>query len=99
MTTPHQPTIIKYALALRGYKQTDVARECDVEPTTVGAVINGRSRSQRIERRIAAITGMPLAELWPQWHGPSARRSRRPTMSHAQVVESLRAAAPARAVG
>jgi len=91
--SPQQPALIKYALALRGYTQTGVARECDVEATTVGAVIHGRSRSKKIEARIAAITGMALAELWPQWHSPSAKRSRRPVMSAMQVAELLRASA------
>lgn len=94
----HEPAKIKYALALRGYQQTDIARECDVEPNTVSAVIHGRSRSKRIEMKIAAITGLPLAELWPQWHGPQSERRRRRAVSPAQVAEALRAL-PARAAG
>lgn len=90
MTQPHQSSLIKYALALRSYTQRDVARECDVEPSTVSMVINGRGRSRRVENRIAAITGVPLSELWPQWHGPAARRPRRAPMSPVQVAALLR---------
>lgn len=86
----HEPAKIKYALALRDYQQTDVARECRVEPNTVSAVIHGRSRSKRIEMRIAAITGLALAELWPQWYGASAKRRRRPSLSPVQVADALR---------
>lgn len=93
----HEPAKIKYALALRGYQQTDVAKECGVEPNTVSAVIHGRSRSKRIEMRISAITGLQLVELWPQWHGARSERRRRP-VSAAQVAEALRSM-PARAAG
>jgi len=85
------PELIKYAIALRGRTQRDIARECDIDsPSTVSMVINGRSRSKRIETRIAAITGMTLAELWPQWYGPHAQR-RRPAMSPMKIAEALRA--------
>lgn len=63
------PAQIKAALTIAGYRQTEVAQELGVAPTTVGAVINGRSRSKLVEERISALTGLPLAELWPQWHG------------------------------
>lgn len=63
------PAQISAALKVAGYRQTDLADELGVAPTTVGAVIHGRSRSTQIEERIAAITGYVLAELWPQWHG------------------------------
>lgn len=87
----HQAARIKFALSLRNHTQVDVAQQCNVQPTTVGAVIHGRSRSKRVELRIAAITGMPLAELWPQWHGPHADRRRRPALSPMKVAEALRA--------
>ena len=84
------PAYIKAALEVANYSQADVARDCGVEPTTVGAVIHGRSRSRQIELRIAAITQTPLAELWPQWHGPKAKsRRRRATSSF--TADALRA--------
>lgn len=84
---------LKYELALRDMTQADIASQCGVEPTTVGAVIHGRSRSKKVELRIAIITRLPLAELWPQWHGPNAKPRRRRTSSTAQTADALRAAA------
>ena len=63
------PAQIKAALTMAGYKQTDVATACGVAPTTIGTVINGRSRSRGVEEWISKTTGIPLAELWPQWYG------------------------------
>lgn len=77
----YQATRIKVALMARGYKQTDVAAACGVLPTTVSQVIHGRSRSERIERKIAEVTGHDLAELWPQWHGTDAKRRARITQA------------------
>lgn len=84
---------IKYELALRDYTQADVASELKVKPTSVGAVIQGRSRSKKIELRIAAITRMSLAELWPQWHGDQVKSRRRRRNSNTQATEALRASA------
>lgn len=86
-----QPAKIKYELALHDYTQADVARECGIAPTTVGAVVHGRSRSRKVELRIAAITQKPLAELWPQWHGPDAHRRRRKPTTTSRAAETLRA--------
>jgi lambda repressor-like predicted transcriptional regulator len=86
------PAQIQAALKMRGISQVDVAKECgEVSPTAVYQVIQGNSRSQRIEMCIARITGLKLAELWPQWHGPKS--GRRPVMSTAQVADALRARA------
>jgi len=88
--TEHNPAKIKCALMLRGYRQADVAGECGVENNTVWAVIHGRSRSRKIENRIAAITGISLADLWPQWHGQDATRRRRRAIDVVKVAEALR---------
>lgn len=88
-------TRIRMALLAAGYTQANIARACSVEATTVSAVVNGRGRSKRIEERIALMTGLPLAELWPQWYGPEAakRRLKRQRMSPSQITEVLRAMA------
>jgi lambda repressor-like predicted transcriptional regulator len=67
------PADIKAALMKAGYSQTDVARECSVTPTSVSDVINGRSRSKRIENRISIILRAPKGDLWPQWYGPDGK--------------------------
>jgi len=63
------PAQIKALLTIAGHKQKDVADELGVTPTSVNAVISGRSRSKQVEEWIAAATGRPLLELWPQWYG------------------------------
>ncbi len=63
------PAQIKAALAVAGFKQVDLARDLGLAGNTINAVINGRSRSKQVEERIAEITRLPLAELWPQWYG------------------------------
>lgn len=63
------PAQIKAALTIAGYKQTEAAEQCGVAPTTIGAVISGRSRSKQVEEWIAATTGLALIDLWPQWYG------------------------------
>lgn len=85
------PAQIHAALKMRELSQAEVARMCDVTRATVHQVIHGRSRSARIERRIAAATGLPLAVLWPQWHGDAASTRRRPRMTADSMLEALRA--------
>jgi lambda repressor-like predicted transcriptional regulator len=76
------PAQIQAAIRMREYTQAKIAQECGVEPNTVSAVIHSRSRSKQVERRIANVTGLPLSELWPAWHGPAdQRRSRRVPVS------------------
>jgi len=78
------PAEIQAALKMRDYSQTELAAEVvgrsgkRVTPTSVYQVIQGRARSKSIELRIAAIINKPLAEIWPQWYGPTASRSARP---------------------
>ncbi|KAB2899857.1 MAG: helix-turn-helix transcriptional regulator [Dokdonella sp.] len=87
-----QATRVRMALMAAQYTQSDIARECGVAPNTVSAVVHGRSRSRQIETRIALVTGIDPAELWPQWYGPEAKaKRRRNRMSHAQIAEALRA--------
>lgn len=74
------PAQIKAALAMASppASQKEVALQCGVSPSLVYDVIHGNRRSTRVANRIAVITRLPLAELWPQWFGPNARRRRRP---------------------
>ncbi len=71
------PAQIKAALEMRDTRLVDIAKQCGgVTRGTVTRVVRGQSRSQRIEKRIAATIGLPLAEIWPQWYGPKAKRRR-----------------------
>lgn len=62
------PHDIRVALKKNGYSLTSVAEDVGVRSQTVGQVIDGKGRSERIEQRIAEITDIPLYYLWPQWH-------------------------------
>lgn len=84
------PAHIKAALELRTTTQAAIASQCGVTPTAVNDVVHGRKRSRQIELRIAAVTQLPLAELWPQWHGPKANKRRRVASSF--TADALRAA-------
>jgi lambda repressor-like predicted transcriptional regulator len=79
------PAMIQAALKVRSVSQADIARRCRVTHTGVYQVIQGRARSSKIEECIAELTGLTLAELWPQWHGKASNKPARE-----QVLESLR---------
>jgi hypothetical protein len=86
--------MIKAAIGLAGVTQSEIAKHCGgIRPTTVSMVVNGVGRSKRVELRISEITGLKLAELWPDWYGPSANRARRPALSPSQIADALRARA------
>lgn len=86
-------TTVKIALMLAQVTQADIARQCKVEPASVSAVVNGRSRSKTIETRIASAVGVLPDVLWPQWYGAEAkRRKKRPSGSEiAARLMALRA--------
>lgn len=56
---------IQYSLRKAGYRQVDIARKLKLSKTTVGDIIAGRQRSQRIAREISSILRRPVAEIWP----------------------------------
>lgn len=81
------PAMIQAALKVRGISQVEIARRCNVTHASVYQVIQGRSRSANIEECISDLTGLTLAELWPQWHGKAAANKK---PAREQVLESLR---------
>lgn len=88
------PALIKAILKMRNVTQAEIARQCgNKSPAIVYQVIEGITRSKRVEMRIAAITQLSLAELWPQWHGRGAKTSGRPALTREQISDELRAAA------
>lgn len=71
------PAEIKKALVDQDMTQLDVVKRLKMPLTArpiVSLVINGKARSQRVEREIAKITGYPLHELWPDWYRQDGRR-------------------------
>lgn len=87
-------TTAKLALMLAGVSQADIAGQCQVYPSAVSAVVNGRGRSKQIERRIEIATGVPRERLWPQWYGPAAQK-RRKRLSAPEMLARLNALCPA----
>lgn len=83
------PAEISAAIKIAGFTQTDIAQSCGTACTIVSQVIAGRSRSKQIEMRIAAATGKPLGELWPQWYGPDGVAIKKPRK---RISDSERAA-------
>jgi lambda repressor-like predicted transcriptional regulator len=52
-------------LRVVGSSLSKIARELDVQPTTVTAVSQGLRRSRRIEDKIAQTLSTSAAKLWP----------------------------------
>lgn len=59
------PELIKAEIRMKGTTPTDVARGLGVTHTCVAHVIAGRGISERVAQRIAQVTGIPIATLWP----------------------------------
>ena len=64
------PADIKAALQKAGSTQAQVARSLSqgtspLSHAAIHLVINGRSRSARIAKRIAEVTGLTVSVMWP----------------------------------
>ncbi|MBS0200416.1 MAG: helix-turn-helix domain-containing protein [Proteobacteria bacterium] len=57
---------MKARLRLAGTSLAQVARDLNVQPTTVTAVSLGVSRSRRIEKHIATVLATTPDKLWPE---------------------------------
>lgn len=89
-----RPEEIKKRLSDLGVRQVDVVVRLGMKKTSrpiVSTVINGYSRSRRVEKAISEITGEPLSKLWPDWYPAvtkqTARRAALPTrVKHSPCV-------------
>jgi lambda repressor-like predicted transcriptional regulator len=81
------PAEIKAHLEMADSSMSLLARALGVTPQAVRAVVHGVTRSRRIEESISKLTGVPLSELWPRWHGVSARPSKRPSPAESRRRE------------
>lgn len=52
-------------LRCHGYTQTLLAAELDVSVTLINRVIHGKTKSKRIQQKIADIIGEDIATIWP----------------------------------
>lgn len=73
--------LIKYALRAKGLSIAAIARSCTNATTgdplsekSVRAVVQGESRSARIERLIATLLGLPLHNVFPRWYAEDGSR-------------------------
>lgn len=67
---------IKSLLVAHGITMQKVADSCGVTLSTVSMVISRRSRSAKIERKIANMLRLPVKELFPD-HKSSNKKPRR----------------------
>lgn len=58
------PSKIKALLTEREILQTEIARDLGISDASVSMVIKKRSRSYRVEKRIADLVGIPYEKLW-----------------------------------
>lgn len=57
---------IKALMALREIKFKQIAENLGVSPVTVSVVLNGHSKSRRIQQAIADALELPIEELWAE---------------------------------
>lgn len=55
----------RFALYRAGMNQTDIANRLQISKAAVSQTINNIKTSRPVAQEIAAITGLPLHELWP----------------------------------
>jgi len=68
------PADIKAAIEKAGSSQRAIALDCAVTPSTVAHLIHGRGVSAKVAEAIAAITRLPLHQLWPaRYPAPAAQ--------------------------
>ncbi len=78
------PEQIKALIRIHGTTPAAIADELQVSRSMVSHVIVGSAKSARIALKIAAITGVPVAELWPPT--PAKPTLRRPSAPHSGGV-------------
>lgn len=66
---------IKASIRMAGTTPAILADELGVARATMSQVIHGRSRSARIERRIAEVVGRPASQIWTDRPTSLTRRS------------------------
>lgn len=78
------PLLIRFALKAKGITICDVARgyiskrtHGPVSEKTVRMVIDGKSRSQGIEERIATLLELPPQKVFPNWYSAKGARKRK----------------------
>ncbi len=60
-----QTAVIKFHLNSRNKTQRAIAKKIGVTPPMLSQVINGRKKSQRVEKQLARILGVSRNTLFP----------------------------------
>lgn len=60
---------IKARLRSKGISMSDIARSLDLTPSTIHAVVSGRSHSRRVALRISAELELRPSDIWPEKYG------------------------------
>lgn len=60
------PLDLRSLMLRKGVKQTQIAKDLDVSNTAVNLIIEGKSRSARIELAIAVALDQSVETLFPQ---------------------------------
>jgi lambda repressor-like predicted transcriptional regulator len=60
------PENIKMQLKKRGIKQTDIARELEITPSSVVRVIDGTGKSIRVAQLISEKLQRPISQVFPR---------------------------------
>lgn len=68
------PADIKASLEKAGFTQADLARHHHVSNVAVYLVINGKSRSSKIEKTIAAVIQRHPCDIWPNWYASTQKQ-------------------------
>lgn len=60
---------IKARLRSKGLTMSDIARSLTLTPSTIHAVVSGRSHSRRVAEKISAELGLEPRDIWPEKYG------------------------------
>ena len=60
--------MVRARLRLAGTSFSDIARELNITPASVSLVSQGRRRSRKVERTIAAKLGTTPEQIWPAFY-------------------------------
>ena len=83
------PADIQSALKKANLSSAEIARQCAVSRVSVGRVVLGRDRSERIETAISEATQLPLHVLWPQYYSAPVGSSAPTPAPKAPAVDPL----------
>ena len=62
------PLDIRNALHNADVNQAAIARELDVSPSHISAIIDGKRVSRRVHAAIAEATGIDIRRIWPNMY-------------------------------